>query len=219
MPFTEEQFFAVFAAWNGAVWPLQVVAYLSGFGVLGLLRGTRISTAVIMAVLAVMWLVNGIGYHWLFFSGINPAAGLFAGAFVLQALLMVAVPLAVPAFRIAPARDARTVIGLGLMIYALVVYPLLGRAAGHVYPAVPVFGIAPCPTTIFTIGVLLLGSWKTARWLLAIPALWGVVGGSAAVLLGVLQDYGLILATFVVVGIAIGQRVGAGFARHAVDTG
>ncbi len=219
MPFTEEQFFAVFAAWNSAVWPLQVTAYLLGFGVLGLLRGSRTSTAAVMFALALMWLVNGIGYHWLFFSEINPAARYIAGVFVLEALMMLAFPIVAPGFRIAPAKDARTVIGLGLMIYALLIYPLLGRLAGHVYPAVPVFGIAPCPTTIFTIGVLLLGSWGTARWLLMIPALWGVVGGSAAVLLGVPQDYGLIVATLVVLGLAIGRRAGADFAWHAVDTG
>jgi uncharacterized membrane protein YjjB (DUF3815 family) len=56
----------------------------------------------------------------------------------------------------------------------------------------PLFGVAPCPTTIFTLGMLLLSnaSWR----LFAIPLVWSIIGGSAAVLLGVPQDYGLILA-------------------------
>jgi hypothetical protein len=33
------------------------------------------------------------------------------------------------------------------------------------------------------------------------------------------QDYGLIAATLVVLGLAIGRRAGADFAWHAVDTG
>ncbi len=163
-----------------------------------------------------MWLVNGAGYHWSFFAEINSAARLFGAVFVFQALLLAVAPFVSPAFRIAPAKDFRTVAGLGLAVYAIVVYPLLGRLAGHTYPAVPVFGIAPCPTTIFTIGLLLLGSWRTARWLLVIPALWGVVGGSAAVLLGVPQDYGLIAAPLVAAGLGVARWRGFRLARHEV---
>ena len=55
----------------------------------------------------------------------------------------------------------------------------------------PVFGVAPCPTTIFTLGMLLPSN---AAWpLFVIPLVWSVIGGSAAVLLVVPQDYGLIL--------------------------
>jgi hypothetical protein len=56
----------------------------------------------------------------------------------------------------------------------------------------PLFGVAPCPTTIFTLGMLLLSnaSWR----LFVIPLFWSAVGGSAALLLAVPQDYGLILA-------------------------
>jgi len=220
MPFTEEQFFAVFAAWNSAVWPLQVLAYLLGVAALGLLFWrSRRSAASISLILALMWLANGVGYHWSFFSAINPAAWVFGAAFVVEALLLAAAPFFAPDFRIAPEKDTRTVVGLALAVYAMLIYPLLGRAFGHAYPAVPVFGIAPCPTTIFTIGLLLLGSWRTARWLLIIPGLWGVVGGSAAVLLGVPQDYGLILAIVIALGIAIGRGFGAPVTRHEVGAG
>jgi hypothetical protein len=40
----------------------------------------------------------------------------------------------------------------------MVVYPLLGIRFGHSYPRAPLFGVAPCPTTIFTFGLLL---WAT----------------------------------------------------------
>jgi hypothetical protein len=78
------------------------------------------------------------------------------------------------------------------MAYALVVHPLIGLFGPHPYPATPLFGVAPCPTVIFTLALLLLSN---ARWrLVFIPLLWSAVGGSAAVLLAVPQDYGLILA-------------------------
>jgi hypothetical protein len=41
-----------------------------------------------------------------------------------------------------------------LIIFSLIIYPLLGLLFGHRYPTMPTFGL-PCPTTIFTIGVLL----------------------------------------------------------------
>lgn len=217
MPFTQEQFFQVFAAYNAAVWPLPIAASLLGLAALGLLFWrTRVATALISAILALMWLVNGVGYHWSFFAGINPAARLFGAIFVLQALLLAGAPLLFPQFRIAAARDVPTVVGVALGLFALVIYPLLGRLFGHAYPAVPVFGIAPCPTTIFTIGLLLLGDWRTARWLLVIPALWGVVGGSAAVLLGVPQDYGLIAALLAAVGLALARWSGVRVVRHEI---
>jgi hypothetical protein len=203
MPFTEEQFFQVFVAYNAAISPLPAVAYVLGFTALGLLFWrSRISTVLIMAILALMWLVNGVGYHWSFFTSINPAAKFFGAVFVLQALLLAAAPLVSPTFRLAPSHDVRTVAGLALATYAILIYQVLGWLFGQVYPAVPVFGIAPCPTTIFTIGLLLLGSWHTARWLLVIPACWGIIGGSAALLLNVAQDYGLVAAFLVVLAFA-----------------
>lgn len=52
------------------------------------------------------------------------------------------------------------------------------------------------------------------RWLLAVPLLWTVVGGSAAVMLSVPQDYGLIVAGLLVVGVALGRWRHASVARH-----
>lgn len=215
MPFTQEEFFAVFAAYNAALWPLPLLTYLLGFAAVGLtVWRSRRATATILIAIALMWLINGVAYHWTFFAGINPIARGFGILFVLQALLLVGVSLVSPSFRITAQRDARTVLGLGLAAFAMIVYPVLGGLAGHAYPAVPVFGIAPCPTTIFTIGILLMGTWRVAKWLLVIPAVWAAVGGSAAVLLDVPQDFGLIVALLITVGFAIAVALRADFARH-----
>jgi hypothetical protein len=64
---------------------------------------------------------------------------------------------------------------------------------GHDYPATPTFGL-PCPTTIFTIGMLMLMTPSTPRWLYIAPLLWTLVGSTAAFLLGVYQDLGLVVA-------------------------
>jgi hypothetical protein len=75
------------------------------------------------------------------------------------------------------------------------------------------FGITPCPVTIFTLGMLLLAR-PMYWWLLAIPVLWSLVGGSAAFLLGVPQDWVLLLSGVAVLWVeyrdyALGHRHGA----------
>jgi Family of unknown function (DUF6064) len=57
---------------------------------------------------------------------------------------------------------------------------------------IPTFGL-PCPTTIFTAGLLLLAA-PHSRTLAIVPIVWSVVGGSAAFLLGVSADYALPVA-------------------------
>lgn len=208
MPFDVEQFLGVFVAYNTAIWPLQVVTYMAGIviGVLFFWPSQR-SDKGILLLLAAMWGINAVGYHMTYFAAINPAARLFGAVFLIEAVL-----LAIWAFRdrehliFQPRRGVVTGAGVAMIAYALVGYPALGAWMGHSYPAVPVFGVAPCPTTIFTIGVLVLGDWRSTRWLLIIPALWSALGGSAAVVLNVPQDYGLILAGLALIPMTLLRR-------------
>lgn len=216
MPFTIGEFFAVFAQYNEAIWPLPVVAHGAAIIVIALMFVPgRASAALVTLMLAAMWAVNGIGYHWMFFSDINPMARVFAALFVVEAVALAVSTYAFRDLRFAVRRDARSLIGLLLVAFALVVYPAWGWLAGHAYPAMPMFGVAPCPTTIFTVGVLLLGTWNAVRALLVIPIFWSAVGGTAALLLGVPQDYGLVATLVIAVLIGVGHWRGKKFALHA----
>ncbi|MDP3197292.1 DUF6064 family protein [Tabrizicola sp.] len=211
MPFTTEQFFEVFARYNQAIFPWQIIAVLAGvLAVVLLWQDTRQATSGVLVVLAAMWLLNGIGYHWLHFAPINPVARLFAAAFVAQALLLIWAALDRPALRLTPGRGLVSILGLACIGFAILIYPALGWLAGHRYPAVPMFGVAPCPTTIFTVGVLLQGQWREVRWLLVIPGLWAAIGGSASVLLGVPQDMALVATLGLLVVVAWGHWRGWG---------
>ena len=216
MPFSADAFFSVFARYNQAIWPLQIAAYLLGFAVIAfLVRRSRASSIAISLVLAAMWAVNGIGYHWLFFAAVNPAAGIFGVLFLIQAILLAASHwIFSDRISFAITTDARSVCGLVLMVFALLVYPLWGHLSGHAYPATPVFGVAPCPTVIFSTGVLLMGNWRTMRWLLIIPGVWAAIGGSAAFLLGVPQDSGLIVGGLILVFFYLAHWRNLKFAEH-----
>ena len=41
------------------------------------------------------------------------------------------------------------------------------------------FGVTPCPVTIFTFGLFLLTVRRFSYWLLIIPFVWSLIGGSA----------------------------------------
>jgi Family of unknown function (DUF6064) len=70
---------------------------------------------------------------------------------------------------------------------------LLGYALGQTFPGSPTFG-TPCPTTIFTFGLLLWADKKVPLSLLIIPVLWSIVGTLAALNFGIKEDFGLLVA-------------------------
>lgn len=201
LPFSREQFFAVFAAYDTAVWPAPLIAYAAGAVVLVVLAfGPRPGTdRTVAAILAAQWAWTGVVYHGLYFAAINPVALGFAALFVVEAALFLPIALGRGSLRFAYRRDRSTVLGVALVAYAAVIYPGLGLAAGHVYPAMPVFGITPCPLTLFTLGLMMLAGERPPALLLAVPTLWSLIGGSAAVLLGVPQDWPLLFAGAVTV--------------------
>lgn len=169
-PFTIDQFLAVFVAYNAAIWPAQIAAHVLGFlAVTALWLNGLLGKRIVLSILAVMWAWNGIGYHLLFFTEINPVAKGFAALFVLQAILFAASASTANDLRFKAGPDLRSALALSLIVYALLIYEILGMWAGHGFMAGPMFGVAPCPTTIFTIGMLLLARGRWALWLSIIP--------------------------------------------------
>jgi hypothetical protein len=203
LPFTREQFLEVFARYNEAIWPLQLVAALLGLAIVVVtVRSPRTGSRWAAAGLALMWLWTGVLYHGIHFARINPAATAFAVLFGLQAALLARAAWRGRQGAGERASGLRRWFGAALVAYAALLYPLVGRIAGHAYPAQPVFGVTPCPVTLFTLGILLLGAQPVPRQLLVIPALWSLVGGSAAFLLGMPQDWPLLVGGLAAVALA-----------------
>jgi hypothetical protein len=191
LPFTTEQFLDLFRQYNTAIWPLQILLAAVGLAaaVLASLGRDRLASI----CLAGLWGWTAIAYHWVFFTRINGAAWVFgavwlagAGAFASLA----ARPWPSPR---ATAPGWRLVIGWVFVVYALVIYPILGHLDGRAYPLAPTFG-APCPVTIATFGVLSLLRQPVRRYVVVAPILWAAIGASAAFVLGVREDLGLLVA-------------------------
>jgi len=203
IPFTTEQFFAVFAQYNLAVWPMQVVLNLAALGaVVLLLRPRPWTSRVIAGILSIFWLWMAVVYHFIFFTAINPAAWLFGILFLAGGLWFVWTGVIRDQIPFRFQGGIRSWAGGLLIVFALIVYPLLGQVFGHRYPAVPTFGL-PCPTTIFTIGLLLFAAAPRPRSVFAGPLIWAAVGSFAAFQLGVFQDLGLLVAGLVGLAAAI----------------
>jgi hypothetical protein len=192
LPFTRLEFLHVFADYNQRIWPLQLIAGALGFIALALLYSDNAwADRAIAAILAVLWTITGVGYHWLFFSAINPAAYLFGGLFVVAAVVFLIEGVIRNRIRFQLQRGFRGWSALLLLTYSLAIYPILGLVKTHPYPETPLFGVAPCPTTIFSLGLLLLASYPRPVLLALVPLVWAAIGGSAAILLEVPQDLGL----------------------------
>jgi hypothetical protein len=210
LPFTHQQFIFVFSVYNGAIWPLQPIVHAAGLLMLALLlRPSRGSDRYSLGLLAAMWIWTGFVYQIGFFSRINPIALAFGAAFVLEGVLLLDAALR---GRIAfgTSRGLRRATGWALLIYSLLLYPLLGIALGADYFELPAFGLTPCPVTMTTVGVLLLASRLVPRRLYVIPVTWAMVGGSAAGLLRMPQDWVLLLTPVLLAIVAGYDHVAAG---------
>jgi hypothetical protein len=195
LPFTTEQFLNVFRTYNSAIWPVHVLAYaLGALAVFLALRRSAETRGGIALILSVMWLWMGGGYHIGFFSEINPAAYVFGGLFIVQGILFLVAALGRLRLEFEFRPDAFGIVGAVLLAYAAIVYPIIGSVMGHGYPQSPMFGVAPCPTTIFTLGLLLWTARDVSKGLFVIPVIWSAIGFSAAFKLGILEDVGLLVA-------------------------
>lgn len=220
LPFTVDQFLDVFERYNRAIGVAPLLAYVLGFLALFLaLRGGPGASRGVLAILALLWSFIGGVYHLAFFAEVNPAAVVFGALFLLQALFfaIAATREVPPSFRFHP--TPRHAFALALAAYAMLAYPLLGAAAGHGYPRGPMFGVAPCPTTMFTFAILLFSESALGVSLFAIPFAWSLVGLSAATQLGMREDWGLAVAGAVGAGLLVAARVGTARAAAAKERG
>ena len=207
MNFTVDQFIEVFHRYNEAIWPLQLVAYALGLLALAYLFSRRPARdRVISASLATFWGFMGVVFMWVFETDIMKAAYVFGALFLVEAALLLWHGVLRGRLSFERASGARLWAGLAMIAYAMAVYPIVGALAGHGYPEAPLFGVAPCPTAIFTFGMILAA--RRFPWTLAvIPLLWAALGSNAAFRFGIVEDYGLLAAGLVTASVLVAERL------------
>lgn len=205
LPFDTTQFFAVFARYNVAVWPAPIVLATLALGAAVLAApGRERSGRAASGILALLWMWMGAVYHLGFFRSINPAATAFAALFLAQGIAFASTGALRGTFGFRFRADRTGWTGAALMAFALAGYPLLADALGQRYPMTPTFGL-PCPTTIFTLGLLLWAEPAPPAWILVVPLAWSALGVSAALQLGVYEDLSLLAAGVVSGGLMLAR--------------
>lgn len=213
-PFSAEQFFDVFRRYNVSVWPMQLILSATALVLVALALTSPRSSRVVVAGLAALWAWMALAYHLAFFAALTPAAYLFAAAFLVEAALLAWHGVHTRRLHFArPLEPTATVVGGVLVAFALLGYPALAFELGQRYPAVPTFGL-PCPTVIFTFGLLAWCVRPVPRSVLVIPAAWALLGITAAVDFGVGEDFALLPAAILALGVLLWPRE----RRTRVDT-
>jgi hypothetical protein len=172
--FSPRTYYRLLELYNAEVWPAHVVALALGLIILVALGGER--ARAIPAFLALAWLWVAWAYLLSRFDTINWAAKYVAGAFAFEALLLIVTALLPNWFRLRA--DAFGVAGRALFAFALIVQPLMGPLLiGRPWAQIEMFGIAPDPTVVATLGVLVAAA--RPHWeLLVIPLLWCAISGA-----------------------------------------
>jgi hypothetical protein len=191
-----DQTMSVFGAYNSAIWPMQVFAYLAGLVALySATKQTRFSNNIASGILSFFWMWTGVVFCIFFWAPAYPAAYAFGVLFVAQSLVFLLNAIK-PTLSFKSQRNQFALIGGLFIAYAMVGYPLAGYVLGRAYPRWLPFGLVPCPTAVFTLGLLMLTEKYVPRYVLVIPAIWSICA-IVPVVSGIYEDAGLILAGLV----------------------
>jgi len=175
--FAPRTYYRLFELYNAEIWPLQIATIAVGLGAVWLIwRGTH--GRVVAAVLAGAWIFIAWAYHWERYAAINMAAAYYAIGFAVEAMLLAWVGVRRDSLRFDLRAAPIGYFGLAILVAGVVLYPLLAPLAGRPWEQAEVFGIAPDPTAIATIGALLAVTGRVPWLLLVLPILWCAVSGA-----------------------------------------
>jgi hypothetical protein len=207
LPFTADTLFATFAQQNRELWPAPLLVPILGAAALLLtVRPAPGSDRAITALLAAAWLWTGMGWHLLRFAPINFAAPAYGIAFVVEGAMLAWTGAARGRLAFRFDRDPAGWSGLALALAALVACPLADRLAGQDWASVRLVGLAPEPTALFTLGLLLLTDGRLPLRLCVVPFLWTLVAATTALLLAIPQDLALAVTGLGGLGLGLWQR-------------
>jgi hypothetical protein len=176
--FSPRVYWRLFELHNAALWPAQFAA-VAALAVLVWLAATRPAGhgRLVAAGLAVAWAFVGWAFVWNRYATINWAAEYLAPLFALEALLLL---LAAGFGGLRSGRLGIAAVAGWLLVAIAASQPLLAPWSGRGWPAAEIFAIAPDPTAIATLGLLLTLRGPMVWALVPVPLLW--CAGSALTL-------------------------------------
>ena len=207
--FSPRTYYRLFEIYNAAIWPGQILGVglglaipaLAGRAAMDVRRGRSIAV-----ILAACWLWVAIAFQAIRYATINWAAVYFAWAFGLEAALLIWTGVVRGRLEFSRPADLAGRAGLWIFLFALVAEPLAGPLLGRGWKQVETFGVAPDPTAVATLGILLLARGR-CRWLLiVIPAIWCAITGATLLAMKAPDAWIPPLAAALVISLAVWQN-------------
>ena len=204
IPFSKDVFLGAVERYAEAAWPMQVLAFLLACAIVDLVRKPRAGgSRLACGTLAAGWLWVGGVYYAQHVAALSWAAWIPAGAFTLQGVLLLLAGVVRDRVPLRYERGTMGNAGMGFMLYALFAYPVTALAAGVALKAAPVVGIAPDPTILFTLGLLLLVEGRVPLTLAVIPVAGAAANGVSAIMIGLPADYAMLPAALAAAGLIV----------------
>ncbi len=192
--FAPRTYWRLFELHNEALWPVPWLAALLALGLaVALWQGRTGAVRSGLALLAACWAGVAWAFLWQRYAPINTAAGAFAIAFAVQAAGLLVLAGWGGLRRSHDTTRWRT--GLALLAGSVLLHPWLATVAGRPWSQAEFFGLAPDPTAIGTLGVLLCltTDQPTPRGLLVglrvLACMWCVVSASTLWTMGSMQGW------------------------------
>lgn len=205
--FAPRTYWRLFELLNQAAWPAALLFMAAGLAVLaaaarGVARGRTVAPLLLRGGalwLALAWAHAGWAFMLQRYAPVNWAAGYLVAGVAWQALawlVLAGVGIRALAAQPAPVRQPgpmrmRRIGGVLMMAAALLLHPLLAWAAGRAPGQAELFGLAPDPTAIASLGWLLwigpLRHAAAALALWALPVTWCLLSAATLWTLGSAQ--------------------------------
>jgi hypothetical protein len=192
--FSPRVYWRMFELSNEALWPLHLATFAAGLAALFLaFRQPRGHGLWIALVLTAAWAFVGWSFLWNRYAAINWAIAYVAPFFALQAILLLTTAVTFGGITFVR-RGIAGWIGLLLAVAGLILYPLVPPLFGRALPGAEVFGIAPDPTAITTLGLLATARGRLLPLLFPIPLVWLLISGLTLSTMGDAQTWLPLLA-------------------------
>jgi hypothetical protein len=185
VPFSREAYLRLFELYNRRFWPAGAIGLALGLGMLWLLdRPGAGRIRMSLSALAVCWLWIAWAFHRETYAQLNWAAPYAAAAFAAQGLMLFAVAFAFGRSSLVERTDKAARIGVALAALAILATPLPGLAWDRSWQGLELFGSAPDPTILATLGLMLLIRHWLRPLLMIVPMTWSLASGLTLLALG-----------------------------------
>lgn len=174
--FSMEPYLALYKLYNDAIWPMQVVAaILTVLIFLIVWRGKDLSmayTRISYAVLAAMWCWIATKFHLERFATINIGAGIYAALFYAQAAFLLITALTAQTMTLVNQTGLLATFGRFIFVFGIAIWPIASVAGSGDVSYLHQFGLAPDPTALATLGIVMLATNRAKYLLSVIPLIW-----------------------------------------------